>query len=240
MSREVRVHSVPTRAEQIRTAVEIVAIIAAGLWALYTFVYEQRIRPLSEPAEFSVPTTVTQGPTVNGVVFLTIHKRLENTGNVPIDIAAEALSVYGEKLERPRTLAERVATSDFAQVTADVPRKPVALLFSTAKLRSGAVGGNAKTSFFLPPHSSGEEVFLVAVPAHAYPVVMVKRIDFIRKAPISPQVPVRIVRTSLGRTPWHQLRSKASTIASTSFRSHHSPVAPSLRASAAVRRCDPR
>ncbi|HXM07288.1 MAG TPA: hypothetical protein VN936_07480, partial [Candidatus Acidoferrum sp.] len=95
MKRELHVHSVPTRAEQVRTAVEIIAILAAGLWALYTFVYEQRIKPLSEPAEFSVPTTVTQGPTVNGVVFLKIHKRLENTGNVPIDIAAEAVDIYG-------------------------------------------------------------------------------------------------------------------------------------------------
>ncbi|HXM07858.1 MAG TPA: hypothetical protein VN936_10355, partial [Candidatus Acidoferrum sp.] len=66
------------------------------------------------------------------------------------------------------------------------------------KLRSGAVGGNPRTSFFLPPHSSAEEVFLVAVPAHTYPVVLVRRIDFIRKAPITPRVDVRIVRSLLG------------------------------------------
>jgi hypothetical protein len=179
-------------------AVEVIAILAAGVWALYTFVYEQRIKPLSEPAEFSVPTTVTQGPTVNGVVFLTLHKRLENTGNFPIDIAAEALSVYGEKIVKSSGRVQRQETSVAAQVNADVPRKPVALLFSYAKLRSGAVGGNPKTSFFLPPHSSAEQVFLVAVPAHVYPLVLVKRMDFIRKSPIDPKVPVHIVRTSLG------------------------------------------
>jgi hypothetical protein len=198
VKRDLRVHSVPTRAEQIRTAVEIVAIVAAGIWALYTFVYEQRIKPLSEPAEFSVPMTVTQGPTVNGVVFLTIHKRLENTGDVPIDVAAEALNVYGEKLVRSGARVQRVETPVLAQVKADVPRQPVALLFAIAKLRSGAVGGNPKTSFYLSPHSAAEQVFVVAVPAHAYPAVLVKRIDFIRKAPITPQVPVHIVRTSLG------------------------------------------
>src|ERR1700678_1890730 len=110
VKRELHVHSVPTRAEQVRTAVEIIAILAAGLWALYTFVYEQRIKPLSEPAEFSVPTTVTQGPTVNGVVFLKIHKRLENTGNVPIDIAAEAVDIYGEKLVNSKTRVRRIQT----------------------------------------------------------------------------------------------------------------------------------
>src|SRR5579862_3827357 len=198
MKRDLRVHSVPTRAEQVRTAVEIVAILAAGIWALYTFVYEQRIKPLSEPAEFSLPTTVTQGPTVNGVAFLTIHKRLENTGNVPIDVAAEALSVYGEKLVNSSAHVERTETPVLARVRADVPREPVALLFSTAKLRIGAVGGNPKTAFFLPPHSAAEQVYLVAVSAHLYPVVLVTRMDVIRKAPIDPKVPVHIVRTRLG------------------------------------------
>ena len=188
----------PTRAEQVRTAVEIVAILAAGLWALYTFVYEQRIKPLSEAPEFSVPTSVDQGPTENGVVFLTVHKRLENTGNVPIDIAAEALSVYGEKIVSRPAAVRRLESPVLAQVNADVPRKPVALLFSFAKLRGGAVGGNPKTNFFLPPHSSNEEVFLVAVPAHVYPVVLVDRKDYIWKAPITPKIPVRIVRSRLG------------------------------------------
>jgi hypothetical protein len=198
VKRDLHVHSVPTRGEQIRMAVEVIAILAAGIWALYTFVYEQRIKPLSEPAEFSVPTTVTQGPTVNGVVFLTIHKRLENTGNVPIDVAAEALNVYGEKIVASGGHVQRQETSVLAQVKADVPRKPVALLFSQAKLRYGAVGGNQKTAFFVPPHSAAEQVFLVAVPARVYPVVLVTRMDVIRKAPINPKVPVRIVRTSLG------------------------------------------
>ena len=198
MKRELHVHSVPSRAEQVRTAVEIVAILAAGIWALYTFVYEQRIKPLSEPPEFSVPTTVEQGPTVNGVVFLTIHKRLENTGNVPIDIAAETLSVQGERFVTPTGRVNRQESSFSAEVRADVPREPVALLFSFAKLRSGAVGGNQKTNFFTPAHSAAEETFVVAVPAHAYPVVLVSRRDYIAKAPITPKIVVRIQRTRLG------------------------------------------
>jgi hypothetical protein len=198
VKRELHVHSVPTRAEQIRTAVEIVAIVAAGLWALYTFVYEQRIKPLSEQPEFSVPTTMTQGPTVNGVVFLEIHKRLENTGNVPIDIAAEALSVYGEKTENSGGHVQLTKTPFNVELRADVPRQPVALLFSKVNLRSGAVGGNPSTSFYLPPHSSAEEVFVVAVPAHKYPAVLVERVDFIGKAPIKPAIPVRVVRGPLG------------------------------------------
>lgn len=198
MSRELHVHSVPTRAEQIRTAVEIVAIVAAGLWALYTFVYEQRIKPLAEPPEFSLPTVVDQGPTINGVTFLTIHKRVENTGNVGVDIAAESLSVYGEKVEPDIRRVQQANSATYEQVAADVPRRAEALLFSSAKLRSGAVEGNQKVNFYTPPHSSLEETYLVAVPAKIYPVVKIERKDFIGKAPITPKIPVRIERTALG------------------------------------------
>jgi hypothetical protein len=44
VKRELHVHSVQSPAERVRTAVEI---LAAGIWALYTFVYEQRIKRLS-------------------------------------------------------------------------------------------------------------------------------------------------------------------------------------------------
>jgi len=197
MSREFHVHSVPTRAEQVRTAVEIVAIVAAGLWALYTFVYEQRIKPLAEAPQFSVPISVDQGPTRDGVVFLTIHKRLENTGNVPIDIAAEALSVYGEKVESGVRHVQKADTPTYAEIDADVPRTTEALLCSFAKLRNGAVGG-PNINFFVPPHSSDEESFLVAVPAKTYSVIEIARKDFIGKAPITPKIPVRIEKTPSG------------------------------------------
>lgn len=193
--RSLHVHSIPTRAERIRTGVEIVAILAAGIWALYTFVYEQRIKPLAEAASFSVSTPVDQSAARNGVVFLTIHKRLVNTGNVPIDIAAEALSVYGEVMMTESRREVRSETKTRAQVSADVPRRPVALLFSMVKLRDGAVGGNPNTAFYLPPHSSGEEVFLVAVPARRYPLVLIERKDYIKKAPIVPKIQVSIVKT---------------------------------------------
>ena len=136
---------------------------------------------------------------MNGIAFLTIRKRLENTGNVPIDIAAEALSVYGERIVPSSKGYNRIETSTSVQVRADVPRKPVTLLYSFAKLRSGAVGGNQKTNFFLSAHSSAEEDLLVAVPVKSYPVVLIVRKDYVGKAPIRPKIPIQIVRTQTGR-----------------------------------------
>ncbi|MBV9233743.1 MAG: hypothetical protein JO030_06860 [Candidatus Eremiobacteraeota bacterium] len=205
MSRELRIHSIPSRAEQIRTVVEIVAILAAGLWALYTFVYEQRIKPLAEAPSFSIAIRVEQNPASGGVVFLTIRKRIENTGNVPIDVAAEALSVYGETIAKRSARKTRRESGTRAEVTSDVPRVPRALLFSIAKLRNGAVGGNPNTAFYVPPHSANEVAYSVAVPARLYPVVLVTRKDYIAKAPIMPKLAVRIVRTARGA---YDLQSK--------------------------------
>jgi hypothetical protein len=161
-------------------------------------VYEQRIKPLSEAPAFSLPTVVDQGATVNGVAFLTIHKRLENTGNIPVDIAAEALSVYGEVMVNKSRRYKKIETPTSVTVTADVPRLPVALLFAFAKLRAGAVGGNQKTDFFVPAHSAAEESFLVAVPVKAYPVIKIVRRDYVRKAPILPKMDIRMVKMPLG------------------------------------------
>jgi hypothetical protein len=197
MPRELRVHSVPTWSENLRTGVEIVAIVAAGIWALYTFVYEQRIKPLGEAPSFSVPTSVEQGPTVHGVVFLTIHKRIQNTGNVSIDLAAESLSVYGERIEEHAAPRARIETPSRAVVAADAPRRPVKLLYSTAKLRAGAAGGS-NTDFVVPPHSDGDEEFLVAVPAGAYPVVLITRKDYVIKTSSAGKIAVKIVSGTLG------------------------------------------
>ena len=196
MPRELQVHNVPTWSENLRTFVEIIAIVAAGIWALYTFVYEQRIKPLGEAPSFSVPTTVEQGPTANGVTFLTIRKGIQNTGNVPIDLAAEAISVYGERFAKASG-TKRVETPMRASVSADVHREPVTLLYSIAKLRSGAVGG-APTDFYVSPHSSADEEYLVAIPAHRYPAIFIERRDFVFKPPLSAKIPIRIFRTPLG------------------------------------------
>ncbi|HXM07855.1 MAG TPA: hypothetical protein VN936_10340 [Candidatus Acidoferrum sp.] len=53
-------------------------------------------------------------------------------------------------------------------------------------------------SFFAPPHSSNEEGFQVAIAAQTYVAVLIDRVDFIRKAPITPASPVRIEKTILG------------------------------------------
>jgi hypothetical protein len=204
VGRELRVHSVPTRTEHLRTVIEMAAICAAGIWAIYTFVFEQRIKPLLERPSFAVPTDVEQGSTIDGVVFVTIHKRLQNTGNVPVAYVAEALSVYGETLERTQSTRRR-ATAQNAEVYADVPRRTAKLLYSFAKLRSGAAGGSPLSNFLAPPHTSIDESVLVAVPARAFPVILVARRDYIRKLPIDSKLAVSIVRAPDGA---YDLRSR--------------------------------
>jgi hypothetical protein len=84
-----------------------------------------------------------------------------------------------------------------ATISADVLRQPIKLLYSTAKLRSGAIGGDA-SDFVAPPHGSLDETYLVVIPAHAYPVILVVRKDYVFKPSGNVKIPVRIVRSRLG------------------------------------------
>jgi len=51
MGRELHVHSHPSRVEHWRHLVEIAALTVAAIWGFYVFVYQERIKPASEPAE---------------------------------------------------------------------------------------------------------------------------------------------------------------------------------------------
>jgi hypothetical protein len=42
----------------VRDVVEIAAIVAAGLWAFYVFVYENRIKPSFLPPELAVTASI--------------------------------------------------------------------------------------------------------------------------------------------------------------------------------------
>jgi hypothetical protein len=47
-----------TKIRTIREVVEVVAILAAGFWAFYVFIYENRIKPLFSQPEINVSATM--------------------------------------------------------------------------------------------------------------------------------------------------------------------------------------
>ena len=79
----------------VRDVVEVVAIVLAGIWALYTFVYEERIKPAGEPASIVVTGSLQRQAERNGLVELAYDVTLKNTGSTRVYIAAAGFAADG-------------------------------------------------------------------------------------------------------------------------------------------------
>ncbi len=79
----------------LRDAVEIVAIVAAGLWALYVFAYEQRLKPASQPPSLRLTGTLHKLGTHNGMVQLAIKATISNNGSTDAALIATGFTAEG-------------------------------------------------------------------------------------------------------------------------------------------------
>jgi len=92
----------------IRDVVEIVAIVAAGLWAAYTFVYENQVKPALSKPEMQFESTMTRLGERKGLVAVRLHGSLSNIGKNEVWLYGIAQSVVGLTV-RPRRYAVRPA-----------------------------------------------------------------------------------------------------------------------------------
>lgn len=86
----------------MRDVVEIVAIIAAGIWAFYVFAYENRIKPSFAKPDVNVTASMRRLSTYHGLVAVDLRVELHNVGTVPAHFLAVAINVYGQQV-RART-----------------------------------------------------------------------------------------------------------------------------------------
>lgn len=134
----------------VRHIVEAFAIVAAGLWAFYTFVYQEKIKPAGEPASLSASMTFRHLGHDARREILGVDIRFQNTGKTEIDIAAEAYDVWGERYGTRETVVEdRQANRRlYTRVLPTISRH---LIVSFAHLRDAAVGGEKNIHIILGP-----------------------------------------------------------------------------------------
>lgn len=89
-----RAHAIGT----VRDAVEIAAIIAAGVWAFYVFAYENRIKPSMANPEVNVSASMQRLGQHKDLVGVGVHVRIQNVGTVKAHFLGIALNVYGERV----------------------------------------------------------------------------------------------------------------------------------------------
>jgi hypothetical protein len=91
----------------VRDVVEIAAILAAGIWALYVFAYEQRIKPASEPPSLVLTGSLHRLGAHNGLIRLSMNATILNNGHTNASLIATSFAADGL-----RYTANAVPTTD--------------------------------------------------------------------------------------------------------------------------------
>jgi hypothetical protein len=90
-----------------RDIVEVAAIVLAGAWAIYTFVYVERIKPSYDQPRIAAEGALTRVGTRNGLVALEYAVKIRNAGSVPVSILGAATSAIGIRFTTSRMPQDR-------------------------------------------------------------------------------------------------------------------------------------
>ena len=78
-----------------RDILEIVAILAAGAWALYVFVYEQRLKPAAEPPSVVFSGSLHRLGAHAGLIQFGLRGNVLNNGRTDVSIIAISFAADG-------------------------------------------------------------------------------------------------------------------------------------------------
>ena len=150
---------------KIRDAVEIVAILAAGVWAFFTFVYEDRIKPANAQPEPIYDCTLTRLGERDALIAVRSHVQIKNAGTTNLTVYGFAESVVGSNVRATHaaTAAAPAAGKTEFESRADFDEEPGRPVFAIAFLTKLA-DPQARSSFDLAPGQSFpiDRIFYVA------------------------------------------------------------------------------
>ena len=113
---------------RVRDIVEIVAIVAAGIWAFYVFAYENRIKPAMATPDVNVKASMTRLGEHSGLIAVDLRLQLQNVSTVKAHFLGLAVNVYGQRIvESSSPQLERPTNSryNFRGFFRAQPRVPV-------------------------------------------------------------------------------------------------------------------
>lgn len=173
MGRELHVHSHPSRVEHWRHLIEIAALVIAAIWGFYVFVYQERIKPASEPAELQAMVSVDHTTLKSDKEFIKVGFSMKNIGRTRLELAGLIVNVYGVKYTAVE--AEHV-NKQVAGIT-EISRAfvPAAPSLQYTFVDTWKAFGSPRLAG-LAPGTEFPETFVFAIPPDAFDVV---KIDYI-------------------------------------------------------------
>jgi hypothetical protein len=175
--------------ERARLWVEIAAFVAAGCWAVYTFVYQTRIAPLFLPPHERIAIDARRLAETPSNYLERIEVTIYNDGKVDVDTAAVAISVYGAKRGSDLALQSRSAKDEI--VSREIPLSSWTPVAGYGMLLDGATNGHPHEHFILRPGDNSSVMRLVVVP-RTYNVLYLRFQTIFDRYPITPRIPVRL------------------------------------------------
>jgi hypothetical protein len=191
------VRLVEDRWATLRHVVEAVAILAAGIWAFYTFIYQEKIKPANEPAAVNLSVSVSSLGHDSDRDYIQLSYVIRNTGKTEIDVAADGYNVWGERYG-PQPLVKRRSQPAFLSYDANIPIASRRLIASRVELRARAAGGNPDMHMIVEPDASERVIKVFAVPRRAYDLIHTQVFVVPVKTAASAQVPVAILQEPAG------------------------------------------
>ena len=90
-----RRHESHSAAALTRDIVEVLAILAAGAWAIYTFIYIERIKPAADPPSLVMTGSLHKLGERKGLIQFSYSGVIQNNGRVRAYLIGQAYTVTG-------------------------------------------------------------------------------------------------------------------------------------------------
>ncbi len=192
---EIRI--VEDRWATFRHIIEAVAIVAAGAWAFYTFVYQEKLKPQSQPASLSLEISMYEISHTARHDIVGVKVSFRNSGQTEIDVAADGFSVWGERFGHA-VVARRHELGSLSTFDRDLASPSKTVVRSWIELRDMAVGGYVGNHIIMEPADTESLVYTIAIPHDAYDLLYARVIAVPLKTSQVKKIPVTIERQSDG------------------------------------------
>jgi hypothetical protein len=168
--------------QRTRDIIEIVAIVLAGVWAIYTFVYQNRIQPASAPPEITVNAQLQRVGAQKGLLAIRVITHFKNVGSVTAHFLGYAVTVYGTTViprARPQPI-ERVYKGVYNRTTFYSLTRPV-VAYSEAFL-TNATDPTIGSDLFIHPGEEVQNDRTIYVPEHRFDRISLSMDDVFTKS----------------------------------------------------------
>lgn len=133
------------RSAIVRDVVEVVAIILAGIWAIYTFVYVERIKPAMEEPRVLLSGSLQKLGEQRGLVALEFNMTMRNAGSTNVYLIASAFTATGVRFTSSGTPTTATlfkgALKIYTRDARTLSRTPVYRLVNLTRYADSRYGG---------------------------------------------------------------------------------------------------